>query len=114
MPRNEITVSTRGTAHNGIEFQNHIANSEKTRAAKITNVNLTRLGNVPENITPQLLILENDPTVTKEKGQVDRNMFHSCVGHSIQFMISHQILQYKYRIIYCKLTSSLKSLFVFF
>ena len=83
MPRNEITVSTRGTAHNGIEFQNHIANSEKTRAAKITNVNLTRLGNVPENITPQLLILENDPTVTKEKGQVDRNMLDNCVGPSI-------------------------------
>ena len=68
MPRNEITVSTRGTTHNGIEFQNHIANSETTRAAKITNVNLSRLGNVPENIAPQLLILENDQTVTKEKG----------------------------------------------
>ena len=51
MPRNEITASTRGTAHNGIEFQNHIANSEKTRAAKITNVDRARLGNMPENIT---------------------------------------------------------------
>ena len=82
-PRNEITVSTRGTTHNGIEFQNHIANSEKPHAAKITNVNLTRLGSVPENITPQLLILENDQTVTKEKGQVDQNMVDSCVGRSI-------------------------------
>ena len=92
MPRNEITASTSGTAHNGIEFQNHIANSEKTRAAKITNVNLSRLGNVPENIAPQLLILENDQTVTKEKGQVARNKLHSCVGHSIQSMMSYKTL----------------------
>ena len=92
MPRNEITVSTRGTTHNGIEFQNRIANSETTRAAKITNVNLSRLGNVPENIAPQLLILENDQTVTKEKGQVARNKLHSCVGHSIQSMMSYKTL----------------------
>ena len=59
---------------------------------KITNVNLSRLGNVPENIAPQLLILENDQTVTKEKGQVARNKLHSCVGHSIQSMMSYKTL----------------------